>query len=205
MAQQIAAVWRDLDVQNRIRREKIRDRRANFCIGRQDQQAGRIFAETELDRAAQHSFRLDAAQFALSNLRAVRQLRPRKRERDLVADLVIRRAANDLALRAAAIVYFANGEPIGIRMTRGRGDLRNDYLVDVRAARLDVFGFDAGPSQQFGNVFRIFWKIDKFAQPINGKLHANWRRNRRSFCPNSRISGISNRIIASRSMPRPNA
>ena len=56
-------------------------------------------------------------------------------------------------------------------MTRGRGDLRNDHLVDVGAARLDVFGFDPGASQQFGNVFRIFWKIDKFAQPVNGKFH----------------------------------
>ena len=56
-------------------------------------------------------------------------------------------------------------------MTRGRGDLRNDHLVDVRAARLDVFGFDPGASQQFGNLFRIFWKIDKFAQPVNGKFH----------------------------------
>src|SRR4029077_9927041 len=35
MAQQITAVWRDLDVQNRIRWEEISDRHANFCIGRQ--------------------------------------------------------------------------------------------------------------------------------------------------------------------------
>src|SRR5439155_17306902 len=95
MAQQIAAVWRDLDVQNRIRWEKIRDGRANFCIGRQYQQPGRIFAETELDRAAKHSFRLDAAQFTFSDLRAVRQLRAWKRERNFVADFIIRRAAHD--------------------------------------------------------------------------------------------------------------
>src|SRR6185295_9625212 len=125
MAQQIAAVWRDLDVQNRVRWEKISDRRANFCIGRQNQEARRLFAETELDRAAKHSFRLDAAQFALSNLRAVWELRAGKRERDFVADLVICCTANDLAFRAAAIVDLADGEPICIRMTRGRGDLRN--------------------------------------------------------------------------------
>ena len=146
MAQQIAAVWRDLDVQNRIRWEKISDRRANFCIGRQNQQAGRIFAESELDRAAKHSFRLDAAQFALSNLRAVRQLRAWKRERNFVADFVICCAANDLALRAAPVLHLANREPIGLRMTRGRSDVRNDHLVDVRAARLDVFCFDPGAS-----------------------------------------------------------
>src|SRR5262249_24565159 len=36
-------------------------------------------------------------------------------------------------------------------------------------------------------------------------FHANCLKNRRSFCETSRISGISNRIIASRSIPRPNA
>src|SRR4029077_10056404 len=173
MAQQIAAVWRDLDVQNRIRWEKISYRHANFCIWRQNQQTGRIFAETELDRAAKHSFRLDTAQFAPSNLRAVWQLRAWKREGNFVADLVIRRAADDLPLCAPAVVHFANGEPIGIRMTRGRGDLRNDHLVDIGAARFDVFGFDPDASQQFGNVFRVFRKIDKFAQPVNGKLHGD--------------------------------
>ena len=25
--------------------------------------------------------------------------------------------------------------------------------------------------EQFGDVFRIFWKIDKFAQPVNGEFH----------------------------------
>src|SRR6478735_926988 len=123
MAQQIAAVWRDLDVQNRVRWEKISDWRANFCIGRQNQQARRLFAETELDRAAKHSFRFNAAQFALSNLRTVRQLCAWKRERNFVAGFVICCAANNLALRATSVVHLADSEPICIRMTRGGGDL----------------------------------------------------------------------------------
>ena len=147
MAQQIAAIRRDLDIQNRIRLEKIAHRRAHLCIRRQDQEAGCIFAEAQLDRAAKHSFRLDPAQFAFSNLRSVRHLRPWKREKNFVAGFVIRCPANDLALRSAPIVYFANAEPIGVRMARGRGDLRNDHGLDIRAARLDVFGFNARASQ----------------------------------------------------------
>src|SRR5262249_16040834 len=174
MTQQIAAVWRDLDVQNRIRWKKISDRRANFCFGRQYQQAGCIFAQAELDRTAKHSFRLNAAQCALSNLDSVRQFRAWKGERNFVADFVICCAADDLALRAASIVRLANGEPICVRMTRGRGDLRNDHVVDRRAARLYVFGFDSGSSQEFGNVFRMLWKIDKLAQPVNRKFHFFW-------------------------------
>src|SRR5215831_9742334 len=107
MAQQVATVWRDLDVENRIRREKIGDRRANFCIWRQNQKAGCILPETELDRATKHPFGLDAAQFAFSNLRTVRELRAWKRERNFVADFKVCRTANDLTLRAA-IVHFAN-------------------------------------------------------------------------------------------------
>ena len=42
-------------------------------------------------------------------------------------------------------------------MTRGCSDLRNDYFVDVRAAGLDVFCFNAGARQQVGDVFQIFW------------------------------------------------
>src|SRR5215467_3065414 len=171
MAQQVATVWRDLDVENRIRREKIGDRRANFCIWRQNQKAGCILPETELDRATKHAFGVDAAQFALSDLRTVRELCAWKREQNFVADFKVCCTTNDLTLRAIAIVYFANGEPIGIRMTRGRGDLRNDHLVDVSAARLDLLGFYSGASQQIGNVFPFFWKIDKLAEPVNRKLH----------------------------------
>ena len=48
-------------------------------------------------------------------------------------------------------------------MARRRRDLRNDYVFDVRAARFDLFDFNARAIQQFGDVFRIFWKIDKLA------------------------------------------
>src|SRR6266481_1387421 len=78
MAQQIATVWRDLDVENRFRGEKISDRRADFCIWQQNQQARRIFAEADLDWAAKHSFGFDTAQRAFSNLSSVWQLCPRQ-------------------------------------------------------------------------------------------------------------------------------
>jgi hypothetical protein len=45
--------------------------------------------ETELDRAAKHSFRLDARAVCSFESPAVRQLRTWERERNFVADLVI--------------------------------------------------------------------------------------------------------------------
>src|SRR5213076_552175 len=128
-------------------------------------------------------------------------------------------------------------QAIRVRMARRSGDLRNDHVIDLCAARFDVLGFNAGAGQQFRDLFRIFWKIDKFAQQLTENftfalmsyraksrqlsttafrdsstplgmtkwVHANWRRNRKSFCAKRRMSGMSNRIIASRSMPRPKA
>src|SRR5438874_808890 len=117
MTKQIAAVWSDLDVENYVAREKIGNRRPDFCFGRQDQKTGRILSETELDRAAKHSLRFNAAEFAFSNLSSVRQFCARKRERNFVANFVISRAANDLALRPACVIHFANGKTVGIRMS----------------------------------------------------------------------------------------
>src|SRR5437667_583098 len=171
MTQQIATVRRDLDVKNRVRGKKITDRRADLCIRRQNQQAGSILADAELDWAAKHSFRFDTAQFTFSNLQSVRQFRARQRQRNFVADSVIGRAANDLAFRSAGVIDFANSQTISIWMPRRRGDLRNDYVVDLRVARLDVFGLNPSASQQIGDLFRIFWKIDEFAQPIDREFH----------------------------------
>src|SRR5262249_47306394 len=136
---------------------------------------------------------------------SVRQLCSWQRQRNFVADFVIGRAANDLPFGLAAVVHFANRQAIRVGMSRRSGDLRNDHLFNVRAAGFDVLGLDTRARKSFSDLFRIFWKVDELAQPINRKFHANWRRNRRSFCAKSRMSGMSNKIIASRSMPRPNA
>src|SRR4030095_10399303 len=205
MTQQVATVRCDFDVKNRVSWEKIGDGRTNLCSRLQNQEAGSVFSEAELDWAAKHSCGFDAAQFAFTNLQSVWQLGPRQRERNFIADFVIGRAANDLVFRSSTIINFANAKTIRIRMARGRDDLRNDHLLDLCAAGFDVFRFNAGASEQISDLFRIFWKINKFAQPIDGKFHANWRRKRKSFCPNRRMSGMSKRPIGSRSIPRPNA
>src|SRR5438270_6011992 len=56
-------------------------------------------------------------------------------------------------------------------MARRCGDLRDDHFVDLRAARFDIFRLNAGTGKQFRDLFRVLWKIDKFAQPVNGKFH----------------------------------
>ena len=74
-----------------------RDRRADLCLGRKNQQPVAVCGKAELARAAKHALRFDAAQFARLDLQIVGQNRARQGERHFVAHFVILRAANDLA------------------------------------------------------------------------------------------------------------
>src|SRR5262249_32097412 len=145
--------------------------RADFRLGRQNQKTGGVRAQAELDGAAKHSFAVDAAQFAFPNLGPIWQLRARQRQRHFVADFVVGRAANDLAFGSTSVLNFANSESISVWMTRRRADLRNDHIVNPRAACFDVFGLDTSAREQIRDIFGIFWKIDKFAEPINREFH----------------------------------
>ena len=118
MTQQISTVRRDLNIENRVGRKEIDNQCANLCVGRQNQKARCIFAQAELDRAAKHSFRFDAAQFASANFSSVSQPRAWQCQRNFVADFVIGSAANNVSFGAAAIVHFANREAIGVRVLR---------------------------------------------------------------------------------------
>src|SRR5207247_8704611 len=68
MTQQIATVWCDLDIENRIRGEKITVRHADFCILRQYKQARSIVAETDLEWTAKNYLRFDTRQLVFHSL-----------------------------------------------------------------------------------------------------------------------------------------
>src|SRR5439155_21803635 len=126
VAQQVAAVWRDLDIENRVARKKIGKRRADLCFGRQNQKARRIFAQIQLDWAEKHSFALNAAEVSLANFNSVGQLCARQRERNFVSSFVSGRAANDVAIRSKAVIDFANRQGISVRMSRRGPHLRDN-------------------------------------------------------------------------------
>ena len=137
VAQQIAAVGRDLDIENRVRGKERTDRRADFRLRRKDQKPLAVGGEMQLARAAKHSLRFDAAQLADFDLEVVRQGRAGQRDRHLVADLVVFGAANDLAVMVRAVIDIANAEAIGVRMLRRGVDLspRPHWRCRCRGAR----------------------------------------------------------------------
>ena len=154
MAEQVGAVRRDFDIENGVVREKFADRGADFRLGRKDEQTGRVLRDPELFRAAKHALRFHAAQFARLDFEIVRQDRARERERHLVADFVILRSANDLARLSAAVIDLADAEPVGVWMLRRSGDLRDDNVLEIRAACFDSFDLHAGKREQFGQTAR---------------------------------------------------
>ena len=105
--------------------------------------------QPKFDRTAQHPGRVDAAQFTLPNFRSVRQSRPRQGQRDLVTDLVIGRAADDLAHLTAAVINLANGEPVRVWMLGGGRDSSDNDFVDIGAGLRDSFDLHARECQQF--------------------------------------------------------
>ena len=115
MAQQIAAVRRDLDVQNYIFGKERGDRFPDLCVRRENQKSIAVLRKTELARTAKHTLRFNAAEFARLDLQVVHQHCAGQREWNFVADLVVLRAANDLARLPAAVIDLANAEAVRVR------------------------------------------------------------------------------------------
>src|SRR5205809_6831982 len=116
MAEEIAAVRRDLNVKDRVFRKQQRDRIPDLRDGRENQQSVAVLGKAELARAAKHSLRFDAAQLARFDLEIADEHRAGPRERNFVTYFVIRRAADDLPCLAAAVINLANAQAIRVRV-----------------------------------------------------------------------------------------
>jgi hypothetical protein len=115
-------------------------------VGRQDEQALGVLGQREFLRGAQHALGKLAAQFRFLDDEAAGQLRAGQGERDFVADLVVLRAADDLA-RAGAVVDLADAEAVGVRMRRGGKNLRDDDVGALHAGDGDVLDLGAGEGE----------------------------------------------------------
>ena len=150
VAQQIAAVWRDLDIQDRVRRINSAERCSDFGVSWQNQKPVAVVRQLQLARTAKHSLRFHAAQLADFNFQPVRQSRSGQGNRHFVAGFIILRATHDLPVVVRPIVYIANAETIGIRMLR-RGVNQPDHdVIDFGAPLLHAFDFNAREREQSG-------------------------------------------------------
>ena len=139
MAEQIAAIRRDLDVENRVAREKIAKSARRF-LRPATKSKDRPHLRRDRARSRCKAFLRDSTPRSLLFRISVPfgNFAPGKRERNFVADFVIGRAANDLAFRSAAIVDFANAQTIGIRMTRD-AVICETITLSIFAPRVSMF------------------------------------------------------------------
>src|SRR2546430_14782160 len=85
------------------------------------------------------------------------------------------------------------------------GGNRNIGILPVRpAGSLPAVFLDCRCLLALGSGVQLRW-AQRPQVYVPEVFHANCLRKRRSFCANKRMSGVSNKIIASRSIPRPKA
>ncbi len=166
MAEPVRAVRRDLEFEHGFHREEILQRGARHARRVQNEQAFGILGELQFLRAAHHALAFDAAQLAGLDFEIPRQHRSRQRQWHLVADLVVFRAAHDLARLPRTVIHLAHAKAVGIRMLDGFQHLRDHDLVDGNTTAPHPGNLKACTPQQrleFGNGKLA---IDKVAEPV---------------------------------------
>ncbi len=177
MAEQVGAVRRDLEVEDHIGRLEVAEKSSDWGGGVEDEQARLVVAEAEFPAAAHHAVGLDVAQLSFLDHNAAGQRGAGERQRHLVADLVVLRAADDLARGAAAVIHLADAEPVGVRVLHGFEDLRDDDLVGVDAAHFDALDLDAGEREQVAQLLDGHVReVEMGFEPGQGDFHAGFDR-----------------------------
>ena len=167
VAQQVGAVRGDLDFEQHVVVEEFLHRLADGRVGGEDHQAIDGIDHAEFAGGAEHALRFDAAHLRLADREAAGQRRAGQGAGDLVADLIILRAANDLAELAFAGIDLGDLELVGVRVLDGFHDLRDDDLVRGDALHLDAFDFHAGEGKELVEFLgRFAFEVDVGGEPV---------------------------------------
>jgi hypothetical protein len=171
VAEQVGAVGRDLEVEDGVALEEFADGRADSCFSRQNEETFGIFAEAELVGAAEHALAFDAAKFADFDGEIAGEFCAGQGERDFVPDLVVLRAADNLARGAGSVVDLADTEAVGLRVLHGFFDLGDDDVGDGAAGRFEAFDFHAGHGEERDQCIDGRRQLDQFTEPIERDFH----------------------------------
>ena len=206
MTEPVGTVWRDFDFEDFLGREELAEGSADGSVRRQNQKPIGSLAEAELLGAAHHSLALNTAELADLDLEITGHDGAGLGERNLVTDLVILGAADDLMGRTASVIDLADAETISIRVLDRFQNLGGHNLRNRHAGRLNRTDFETGIGQDPGDLGSRFVGAEIIPQPGEGNLHAvNRERKRRSFSVSIRMSETPVRFMASRSRPKPKA
>jgi hypothetical protein len=129
--------------------------------------------QAKLFRRTHHALRVDTAQFRFLDHHPVGQGYAGQRQRHLVTDLVVLRAANNLAF-TVAVIDAAHGESLGIWMfVAGKNLTHNDLLEHASPGGNHIFHFNPCKRQLVGQFTRRPIHINVLFQPVVGEFHAS--------------------------------
>ncbi len=173
MAEPVGAVWSDLEFENGFGRENLRERSSGNGLRRQNQKALRVLGEAEFLRAAHHALALDAAELAWLDFKIAGQDGAGQGERNLVSDLVVFCAADDLAGMLRAVVHLANAESVGVRVLDGFEDFGDDNLVDRNATLEDRSDLKPRATEEGFQIGRRKLAVHKITEPVERDFHGS--------------------------------
>jgi hypothetical protein len=171
-AQAIAAVGRDRHVNDGIiQAHDLRERRANFRVGRQLDDAVMLLRQAHLAFGAQHAARIDAANADLFQVDArAGNARAGGREDALHARARVGRAADDLHL-ALARLDAADAQAVGVGMLRRLDDIADGEGRQRLRAVLDALDLEPDDGQLLAQRVERCLGVEMVLQPTQGELH----------------------------------
>ena len=151
------------------------ERLADLRVLRQNHQPFGILGEAQFLRRTHHALRLHAADFADLDLERLRarlggHLAAGHRQRNLAANLEIRRAADDLPL-ARAVVHLAERQAVGVRVRLLGEHLGDHDAVKTAGHFLDALDLEADHRQPLGEFVGRPVKVNVLLQPVVGYFH----------------------------------
>ena len=171
-AEAVGAVRRELEFDRGVgQAEVISERRADRRVGGQFEQAGGIGVDAEFLRRAEHAVGVDAAQLRGLD-RQFADLGADGRERRDQARTRVRRAADDLQVRAGAGIDPADLQAVGFGMLRALDDARDDHAVERGAEHRQLLDFQADGGQRRRELLARGVGLHVLPQPVFGEFHA---------------------------------
>ena len=118
---------------------------------------------------AEHTVGLDAAQFALFDLHAARQMRAVQRCGDIVSHMDVPRAGDDLHGLGLTDVDLADPHVVGVFMALHLENFADDHVLEVLVGTLDGLDLRAGERHLvveflIGDIL----EVNEFVEPITG-------------------------------------
>ena len=177
-AEAVAAVRRKLEFQDdAVESQDLARRNPYGRIGRQDVDAVLLllcqlrFIELQFAGGAKHAVRHHAAQFALRNLQAVRQMRADERDGNDVAFMHVVRARLNRDKFLLPDIHLADEKMVGVGIRFKLFDASRDDLVQSAVRTHDILHGHARHRVFVGEFFRRLLEIYIVMKPFDRYLH----------------------------------